>query len=181
MHRHAQLDRIEALIAALKGERGSLERRLVLLRSHRDLLDVASRWYFNLWRLKWDIGVEIFELPPAQRELLENLLGHNVIKQHLEAIEGQLFRLISKGHYITFAEIEGLLQVFDGIIERLEKLRGQVAKRERPALQRAKKLAGKAIHLCGGAALIGVDLPVQSWPSVIVGAVLILSIPLNDK
>lgn len=178
---HAQLNQIEELIAALKREREGLERRFALLRKQRDFLDEASKLYFELWRLKWESSLEILRLSPAQRQLLEDMLGNDVVAQQLQVIEARLHRLVSEERYLTFAEIEGVLQIIDGIIERLENLRGQVAKRERPALQRAKKLVTKTVGVCRGAALISIDLPVLNWPSVIWGATLILKTVLDDE
>lgn len=126
--------------------------------------------------------LEILELSPDHRQLLEKVLDRHIVTQQLQVTEEQLYRLISEGRYLTFREIEGVLQVIDGIIERLENQKGQIAKQERSALQAVKKpLVSKTIRVCGGAALIGVDLPALNWSSVIGGALLILTASLNDK
>ena len=178
---NAQLNQIEALIAVLKTEREGLERRFSLIRGQQDFLDTASSIYIDLWRLKWEAGLEILELSPVQRQSLEKLPGHDAIAQHREAIEDQLSRLISEGRYLTFAEIEGVLPIIDSIIDSMENLREQFAKRERSALQRAKNLATKTIRVSGATALIALDLPVQNWQSVVYATLLILPTSLNDK
>ena len=101
----AVVDQIEALIATLKKERDGLERRLVLLSSQENLLNNASRLYFNLARLKREAGLEILELPTRQRKDLDSLLGSEVATHQLQEIEDQLYDLANKSSYIKFAEI----------------------------------------------------------------------------
>jgi hypothetical protein len=173
------LNQIEALVAALRRE--GLERRLVLLSSQQRFLDDASRYYFELWRLKSEAGLEVLQLSPYERQSLEYYLGHDIFAKQLQTIEGELRTLINQGRYLTFAEIEGMLKTVDGMIERLENLMRQIGKQEQSTLQAIKTLTSKVMRVCGGIALVGVDLPVQNWASVITGAILVLTTSLNDK
>jgi len=178
---YAKLDEIEALIVALKEEKERLKRRLVLLRKQRQFLDNASRFYFDLWRLKSESSLVILELFPNQRQLLEMMFGRDVITRQLQVIEDELRRLTRENRHLTFKEIEGTTQVLDRVIEVLDNQKQQIIKQKSPTLQRVKHLGRKAIQLCGGIALIGVDLPTLNWPSVIGGTLLILAIPLDNE
>jgi len=131
--------------------------------------------------LKREAGLEILELSPIQRERLDNLLGPDVVGKQLQEIGDRLYGLLEKGSYVTFAEIEGILKVIDGIIEMLQKKKGQIAKEGQSALQTVKKLTSKEIRLCGGLALIVLDLPIHNWVSVVGGAILISTTSLGDS
>lgn len=181
MDQNAQLNQIEVLIAALKQERDSLERRLALLHDQQDVVDDAIRWYFSLWRLRWESELKIWELSPVHGEVLKNLLDYSVVVKQSKAIEDQLSRLISEGQCITLAEIEGIIPIIDDIIKELESVKGQIARRERSALRTAKNLAIKVVNVGGGAALIGIDLPVLELTSVIFGSILILRTALSQE
>ena len=178
---HAVVNQLEALIAALKKERDGLERRLVLLRSQENLLNDASRLYFNLVYLKREAGLEILELPPVQRKDLNNLLGPDIAARQLQEIEDQLHDLAKKGGHLKFAEIKGILEVIDGIIEMLQKQKKLIVEDGKSELKMGKKkFASNVIRVCGGSALIALDLPVQNWLSVVGGSMLILTTGLDN-
>lgn len=181
MGKQGQLNQIEAVIATLKQEKTNLERRLALLHIQQDFLDEATQLYFDLWRLKWESGLDILKLSPVHSEFMENLFGRNVVAQQTEAIEAQLSRLISKGRSLTLSEIEGMIPVIDGIIEELKVLKGQFAKREQSALSTVKSLAGKVSNIAGGVALIDIDLPILELTSIIGGSLLILNTARSHK
>lgn len=177
----AHLSQIEALIAALKRERERLERRFILLHRKQKLLNDFSRYYFNLWRLKSETGLNVLELSPGQRRLLQYTLGDDILEDHLQTIEDELHPLVNQGRYLTFAEIQGISQTIVTLIERLESQKEQISKQKRSAWKTVKILASKVTRVSGGVALIVVDLQIQNWPSVIGGAILVLTTPLNDK
>jgi hypothetical protein len=167
---------IATLLAALKMEKQNLERRLVLLRSQQKVLDRISRDNFDLWRLKLEAGLEILEFSPYERQLLEHLLGADVVAQQIQAIEGELHTLVSQGRYLTFIEIEGMLETIGMLIESLESVRQQMEREQPSSSHSVKPLMRRVIRVLGGLSLVGIDLRTQSWPSVATGAILVLTI-----
>jgi uncharacterized membrane-anchored protein YhcB (DUF1043 family) len=171
---------IGSLIEALKRERERLVRFFALLGMQRAFLDDVSKDYFDLWRLKSERGIELLQLSPYHRQILDYLFGYDDAEQQIRAIERELRDFINQGRYLTLIEMEGVLQTIDAIVQRLENQQAETGKRGASTLK-LKSLVGKVMRIGGGIALIGMDLPDMSWPSVVSGSILILTTSLSDE
>ncbi len=168
------LSNIAALLAALKIEKQMLERRLAILRAQQKLLDHISQENFDLWRLKLETGLDMLQLPPYEHHLWEHLIDTNTVAEQMQAIEGELHTFVNQGRYLSFVEIEGMLETIGVLIERLESVRQQMEKKQPPPLT-VKPLMRRVIRVLGGLSLVGIDLRILNWPSVATGAVLVLT------
>lgn len=170
----SQIRYIEAQIEALKRQRQRFERLMIILRVRQQVLDQWTMQYFELLRMKHWLGLKLVSLPQNERELLEKVLGPKTLEEYEHLIDESITRLMQEGKILTIAEMEEILGQIDALIIELMTYVNQIQQGMKTAIVTARNIILKKVVPIGfGLALIGVDIPLQSWPTVIGGGYII--------
>lgn len=180
----ANLDRqikcIKDWIEELKQQRHRFELLMIILRNSQQVLDQWTTQYIGLLEMKREVGLKLISLPQKERESLKEVLGSKTLEEYDNIIDESISQLVSEGRILTIAEMETALAKIDALIVELITCVNQIQQGEKAATRSAKEIILKKVAPIGlGLALVGVDIPSQSWPTVIGGAYIIYTASMN--
>jgi len=173
------LKQIDDLIAALRKEKSLYKRRFELLGKQKTIIEDWCGMYLELWSLKQQRGINAIDIPNREKHIFEFILSDETLREEEQYLEAALNQFIRDRRSISFAEIENIIETFDTLIDKLETYRMQIISQKPPPQQDTKKLVGKIIKIIGGLALISLDIPVLNVQTIIGGAILVISTPLE--
>ena len=171
---HSLQSEIAEQIEALKRQRERLERFISLLRTQRLLFDSWAAQLFDIMRLKRDIGACLLSLPLSESAVIERAFGSQELERNMLIANEALSRLIREERVLSLEEIEKMLASIDSLIETLSTSADELSKGQEVPNRRLRRLLINRVGPIGfGLALIAVNIPSLSWPSIIGGGALI--------
>jgi len=169
-----QVSYIKDWIEELKQQRHRFELLLVILRNSQPVLDRWTIQYLELSEMKREWGLKLVPLPQKEKKQLEQTLGSKTLAEYEKLIDESISQLVSEGRILTIAEMETLLTKIDVLIVELITYVNQMQQGKKTAIRSAKEvILKKVMPICFGLALIGVDIPVPNWSTIIGGGYII--------
>lgn len=170
----SEIEYIKALIEVLKIQRQRFERLLIILSASQQVLDLWTMQYLELLRMKRELGLKLIPLPQKEGESLEEVLGSKALEEYDNLIDKSIFQLLAEGKVLTIVEMEKALKNIDALIVELIACVNRIQQGEKEVIHSTRDLIRKRVMpICFGLALIGVDIPSQSWASVIGGVYIV--------
>ena len=171
---NSQIEWVQAYIEALKQQRQRFERLLTILRNSQQVLDQWTTQYLGLLEMKQELGLKLISLSQNERESLEEVLGSRALEEYYNLIDESILQLVLERRILTIAEMETALAKIDALIVELIACANRIRQGEKEAIHDTRDLIRKkVVPICFGLALIGADVPLQSWPTVIGGGYII--------
>lgn len=171
---HSRIDYIQAQIEALKRQRGRFERLIVILRAEQQLLDQWTVQYFAFLEMKRALGLKLISLPKDEMESLKEILGSETLEEYENFVNESLSELLLERRILTIAEMETVLAKIDELIVELIVYNQRIVQGEKEAIRHTKDLVlKKVVPIFVGLALIGVDITLKNWPTIISGGYII--------
>ena len=116
---NSEIKRIKEQIEALKRQRDRIERLINIFLNYETILDYWTAQYLELSRLKLIYGGKSFVLPKPERELLEQHLGAETLKnleENTNITNALTEKILLEGRSLIVAEMRDALLEFDKLI-----------------------------------------------------------------
>jgi len=171
---HNQIEYIEALIEALKRQRERFKRLIFIMRENQQVLDQWTRQYLELIEMKRDMKFQLLLLSKEEKKSITRVLGLKVFQEYEHIIDETISQITKENEILTILGMENILKQIDVLIMESIRCNKQLKQGEKRAIHTTKDLVRKKIiPVCVGLALIGTNITLQSWASIISGGYVI--------
>lgn len=170
----SQIEYIEALVEALKRQRQRFERLIDILRTGQQVLDQWTMQYLEFLEIKRELGLKLIPLSQTEQESLKEVLGSKAVEEYENLVDESISALLLERRIFTIAEMKTALEKIDELIVELIVCVNSIQQGEKEAIRHTKDLIRKkVVPICVGLALIGVDITLENWPTIISGGYII--------
>lgn len=171
---HKQIEYIEALIEALKRQRERFKRLISIMRKNQQVLDQWTKQYLDIIEMKREIRHQLLVLPKAEIQSITRVLGLKLFKEYIPIVNETISQISAEIEILTISGMENILKQIDVLIMESIRYIKKLKQGEKLAINTTKDLVRKKIiPVCVGLALIGTDIALKSWPSIISGGYVI--------